>query len=188
VDRKPPAAAAHAWARALQADTFVADEFQVGKKDQVWRIDRLRTWIVLEPGANLRQRYQKIALYGGLVDALAADPKPAAECDCHGLTSLKEADLGRGAPGDVRITEIGAVGPNRMVQLDFVNLRWFVPGGTGVQFGVRAAAGVVRPATTDGEDGRLRVFAGSGKFQSLLSPGEAVRIPVQVWAEPVKHP
>src|SRR4029079_11986359 len=110
----------------------------------------------------------KITLFGGLVDtANTNQPRPAEDCDCHGLIRpIKAVDLDRQrfSPSnpDLKISQIKP----QLLQIDFENLRWSVPGGSDVQFGIQAANRSSASANSaawfnyavPGERGHLRVF------------------------------
>src|SRR5262249_45850628 len=158
------------------------DDFRVGKKGESWMIDRLRVWAIANAGPNaiLGDLYSKMTLFGGLVDtANTNQPRSPEDCDCHGLIRpIKAVDLDRQkiSPNnpDLKISQVGNGGlaGKTLLQIDFENLRWSVPGGSDVQFGIQAAG---RSNTTGvapwlnysvpGENDHLRVFENSGKFQ-----------------------
>ena len=131
----------------------------------------MRVWAVqaADPGDG----FGKITLYGGI----AADP-PApgqTECACHGPVALKTG------PSDMGFTSVE--GAPDVWQVDFRNLRWSVPGGTAIEFGVKATAQErfwTYAASPAKEAHRLRVFNGSGMLQALLDSPK--RISLQVWA------
>jgi hypothetical protein len=185
VDRGLPAVFAAApeqrvgWTEDHQS--FLGDDFQIGNSGETWVIDTIRTWAV-KP-AELADGFERITLYGGI----AADP-PApgqTECACHGPVALKTVTLQRGRPApqspDVRFTAVDRA-PD-LWQIDFRNLRWSVPGGVAIEYGVKAAAREafwLYGASPAKEAHRLRVFNESGMLLSFLNAPD--RISLQVWA------
>jgi hypothetical protein len=139
-------------------------------------IDRVRMWSARDGS------YSAISLFGGLMDStLGKQAKSANDCDCHGIIRpIKTVNLDR--------TSLTASKP---APIDFDDVRWSVPGGSDVQFGVKAMTGpgnsgqpkAVLNAAVAGERDHLRVFDSDGKFQSLFASAPAPqRIAVQVWA------
>src|SRR4051794_38858576 len=60
---------------------FVADDFRIGNSGEVWMIDRIRTWVVLDPANSPADLYSNLTLFGGLVDpANSNKPRPAEDC------------------------------------------------------------------------------------------------------------
>ena len=168
---------------------FPADRFQVGAKEEVWVIDRVRLWGHVEGAGRIGDRFEKIQLFGGLE---AEPPAPGqADCDCHNLVALQTASLRKGsdtAEGqDVKVSRPSAA----VWQLDFEHLNWSVPGGVEIQFGV---AGVPRSGR-DRERGwseymvrtaaphQVKIFDAHGKLLGLhhgaMDP--SLGFAVQVW-------
>ena len=178
---------------------FVGDVFQVGAPGEVWRIERVRTWAVPDdrnPGAALGDLYSRIALYGGL--------------DGGSLAVLKMAELapGASAPSTPGVTaapaaydsgaayeEFGRSLP--LWQIEFSNLRWTVPGGVPVAFGVMGTGWPVpgggganylwfNHASAAGASYRLRMFNAAGAQEAFFdSDGQvwdkSTTINIQAW-------
>lgn len=164
---------------------FLGDDFSVGASGEVWIIDTIRTWAFADDAP--KPLFDKITLYGGL--AGQPIPKEQAECACHGVVAIKTAE----APGspDVLVTPAtyrGVAGhledgkSFRLWQVEFRNLRWSVPGGTGLQFAVKAETSRSwhNGASAVGAPHRLRVFDSAGQLRSFLDDAEN-RINVQIW-------
>jgi hypothetical protein len=168
--------------------SFLADDFNIGKKGEIWHIDAVRIWIVsdanLDDPAVFKSVYSKIALFGGIADANFSNGAKAPDCDCHGVIPIN-ADLKVSAV-PTRRSSAG----KRVYQLDFSNLRWSIPAGA-VQIGIQAtlqpkAAGPHSWSivTQPGEAFHLRVFDKEGR---LISPYDfqnhaPLRIALRVWA------
>lgn len=186
--------------------SFLADDFHLGKNGEVWIIDTIRTWIIadsnLEAPGTLNSLYSKITLYGGIADSNFSKDAKAPDCDCHGVLSIKTVDLDRvrwvSGAGDLKITDARGSGASasptsvkRLFQAEFTNLHWSVPGGD-VQFGIQA---IPRSVTTgkraawtsygkSGEAYHVRVFSKDLRLASVydLKGVPPRRISVQVWA------
>lgn len=176
-----------------QAEGFLADDFQAGTAKEDWVIDHIRLWAVPDPRATsahgLGDLFKKISLYGGI----APDPPPpgqkaGAECDCHNLPALKTAAVEPGSDAtdnpDVVVSS-GKHEGSAVWQIDFQDLKWSVPGGTSIQFGVLAEpyssyswSNLGSPAS-DGQ--HLRVFSSAGKLQSSFHAEPPGRMNIQVW-------
>lgn len=193
---------------------LVTDHFMIGEPGELWVIDKARTWAVpgLQSGTPnaLGDFFERVTLYGGLEsENPPATPQAAtAECACHGPIPIAATPLGRGAnvsqSPQVVLTPVTYAGgasyreEGRSLsiwQIDFQDLRWNVPGGLSIQFGV---LGLGRPGT--GQNGRHVWFnhasTTSGKHQfrlfetggspvvlpdGVLPADESVGINVQVW-------
>jgi hypothetical protein len=164
------------YIRSKDDKSFLADDFRVGKKGEGWMIDRVRIWAARDGS------YSAVTLFGGLLEpTLGKQAKSANDCDCHGIIrSIKTVNIDRNALHDSKPSPI-----------DFNDVRWSVPGGTDVQFGVKAMTGsggsgqpkALLNAAVAGERDHLRVFDSEGKFQSLFASAPAPqRIAIQVWA------
>lgn len=139
-------------------------------------IDRVRIWAARDAS------YSAVTLFGGLLDStLGKQAKSPNDCDCHGIIRpIKTVNVDRKPAAD-----------SKLAPIDFDDVRWSVPGGSDVQFGVKGLTGpgnagppkAVLNATVAGERDHLRVFDGEGKFQSLFASATAPqRIAIQVWA------
>jgi len=193
---------------------FVTDHFTIGGLGEIWVIDRVRTWgFPSVPSAQretLGDLFERITLYGGLESETppATPEAAAAECACHGPVPIANAELRRGSSvaenRQVSLTPVTDAdgSPYReegrilgLWQVDFQNLRWSVPGGLNVQFGVfglgRAASGRKnRPtwfshgSTTNGKH-QFRLFGTAGNpvvpVNGSLTKDESIGINVQVW-------
>jgi hypothetical protein len=168
--------------------SFLADDFNIGQKGEIWHIDAVRVWIVSE--ANLddptvfKSVYSKIALLGSIADTNFSKESKAPECDCHGVIPIN---------ADLKVSAFSAgrrSAGKRVYQLDFINLRWSIPAGL-VQIGIQPmlqpkAAGSHSWSIVgqSGEAFHLRVFDKDGR---LISPYDlqnhsALRIALAVWA------
>jgi hypothetical protein len=178
---------------------FIGDDFIVGGPEDVWIIDRIRTWVSVEAkdGILLGDIFQKITLFGGL----AGDPTSSnkgAECACHDTLPLKIANLDGNASDnpDIQFSQVHNL---KVWQIDFNNLRWSVPGGAKLQFGINA---ISRPLSNQKSFNKLlhcasvvqgkhslRVFNQSGKLESFLEnsgaiPEKSATLNIQVWGHP----
>jgi hypothetical protein len=171
-----------AWVE--DAKSFVGDDFNVGVSGEVWTIDTLRTWVLVETAPG--PLFEKITLYGGL--AGQPIPKEQAECACHSLVPLKTT----GASGSPDVIALPAK-PDApafeedgktfgLMQIEFRNLRWSVPGGVGLQFAVRADTlrGWFNYASPTKVPHRLRVFDAAAQLRSFRG-GDENGINLQVW-------
>jgi len=164
------------------SEGFIGDEFTVGEPGESWVIDAVRTWAVQPPDraaptVALADLFDKISLYGGL----ASDPpsKDEVVCGCHALPALSRdghVSAVSGAPESAR--------PRGVWQVDFDSLRWSVPGGVRLQFGVeaegRGGAHVwFNHVSATKAAHRLRVFGPTAMLESWLD--EPASISVQVW-------
>jgi len=170
--------------------SLIGDDFTLGREGEVWVIDRIRTWVSTSTASSAAfgDLFQEISFLGGL----ANDP-PAAECVCHNLLSLKTGTLSEKGSANPDI----AVSPGSMPdqwQVDFQNFRWSVPGGTKVQFAIKAvprrnSQGTKLRLTAVPVQGEhsLRIFTHDGGFRSFLgkkaqNSGGSLAISIQVWA------
>ncbi len=198
----------------LTGGVFVTDDFVVGQRGESWVIDKVRTWGV--PGsksggnAALGDLFERITLYGGLESETAPTDAAAAEavCACHGPVALAGSELRSGT--NVAENEQVVLAPvsyadgssysdgGSLLQLwriEFQNLRWTVPGGAVIQFGVygqgRLSSGQrQRPAwfshssTTTGKHA-FRLFETGGKPvvppSGSLPQDQSLGVNVQVW-------
>ncbi|MCU1237171.1 MAG: hypothetical protein JWP63_5138 [Candidatus Solibacter sp.] len=120
---------------------FFGDTFRIGAAQDVWKIDAIRVWVAKDTSATcpakLGDQISKITLLG----ALENTPVPGEpECRCHALIPVRSAAIEKGgdrsvAP-NVKITSAGA-----FWQVDFLDVRWSLPGDTTVLYAVRATAG-----------------------------------------------
>jgi len=193
---------------------FLGDDFHVGASGETWLIDKIRVWAVV-PGSghseNMGDLFSTISLYGGLAsDPITDDKARDADCDCHGLVALKSATLPQGksdsgnkdisiSPVNTRseaLREVRGVGGS-LWQIDFQNLQWSVPGGVGIEFGVRGEA---REASSKNsgpfwfsygsairDSHRLKVFDRRRLPKAFFDGGKqmgdaTIGINVQVWA------
>ena len=149
VDRAPQGAGA----AVKVASGFVGDHFSLGAAGEVWVIDSVRVWVV--PGKSSA----KVTLFGGIE---APPPKPGdPECDCHNLMPIQSTAMIAGAA------------------FDFKDVRWSVPGGSQIQFGV---LGLVPRGVTGGSH-QLKKFDAKGKLLGEREGGAGkTGIAVQVWA------
>lgn len=173
---------------------FVADSFRVGAAGEVWVIDRIRIWAAPDaPPQTLGDLYEQITLYGGLED-MAPERE---QCACHGLVALRAASLqvGSNSPASPGVAIVPAA--QGLFQVDFQDLRWSVPGGLSLQFGV---LGEGRPKPAGGGryvwfshaspapgEHHLRWFDAKGKPApssggSNPAAADSVAINMQVWA------
>lgn len=194
LDRGPAAGSSTSLGLPKQSEGFLADDFQVGTATEDWVIDHIRLWAVPDPRAtnprDLGDLVKKISLYGGIApDPPPPDQKPGADCDCHNLPALEVAALEPGSDStdnpNVKVSSDQGSGTPLIWQIDFENLKWSVPGGTGIQFGVLADPypnyGWFYLASPAAAGPHLRVFSNVGKFQGPFHSAEGPRINIQVW-------
>jgi hypothetical protein len=166
-------------------NSVVGDDFTVGNKGEIWFIDTVRVWAIVDTGPG--PLFDKITLFGGLAGQPL--PKEQLECACHGLVPLKTA--GSSGSADVNVSPAphfdGALIQEegkafRVLQLEFRNVRWSVPGGLPVQF-------AVKPETTRAwynyasemkTPHRLRIFDAAGQLRAFRG-GDENGINLQVW-------
>jgi hypothetical protein len=193
LDRAPSAESVQSLGLAKQTDAFIADDFVIGAAKEDWIIDRIRLWTVADPKAPspraLGDLVKKISLLGGIApDLPKPNQSPGADCDCHNLPVLKSTsiDPGSNTAGnrDVKIASGPQIHGSPTWQIDFNDLRWSVPSGTRIQFGVFAESNsgcawhnLATPSDTE----QLRVFSSSGKFEKVFTSPSPARINVQVW-------
>lgn len=187
-----------------QAPGFIGDHFQIGQKGEIWIVDHIRTWTGAgesgERPASLVDVFEKASLFGG-IEAPPPEPgrAPEPECDCHNLIPIRSGRLRSGANTagvpDVHLSNASG----GIWQVDFENLRWFVPGGVEIQFGVMGVSpGGGNPwynqAGKVGGAHQLKAFDEKGKLERLYTIDGApvdgdFGLNVQVWAHrmaPVK--
>jgi hypothetical protein len=174
---------------------FIGDEFIVGTKGEVWIIDKIRTWAVVEnkDGLSIEDLFKKIELFGSLAEDALPNPD-AATCACHDAIILKAANL-REKFTDNSDVQISPSPGLKLWQIDFNNMRWSVPGGAKLQFGINAILRTpseqnsayfwLNSASTLPAKRPLRIFTQSGKLELLR--GYPAAINIQVWGHPSKH-
>lgn len=180
---------------------LVTDHFKIGQAGEPWVIDKVRTWasLAVQNGkpSTLGDMFEKVTLYGGLETETppATTQAAAAECACHGPVPIVAAELRRGSNlsqnPQVQFTRL-----SDLWQADFRNLRWNVPGGTSVQFGIsgvgRAIQGQAQKpvwwshASATSGTHQFRLFETGGSpvvvpANSELPSDNSVGINVQVW-------
>ncbi len=194
LDRAPSAESVQSLGLAKRTDAFIADDFVVGAAKEDWVIDRIRLWAVADPKAPspraLGGLARKISLLGGIApDLPKPNQPPGADCDCHNLPVLKSTSIEPGSVTagnrDVEIASGPQIHGSPTWQIDFNDLRWSVPGGTRIQFGVFAEPNSgytwYNLATPSDPAERLRVFSSTGKFERAFTSPSPARINVQVW-------
>ncbi|MGA7446169.1 MAG: hypothetical protein WBQ43_08355 [Terriglobales bacterium] len=194
LDRAPTAESVQSFGMAKRTDAFIADDFVIGAAKEDWIIDRIRLWAVADPEAPwpraLGDLVKKISLLGGIAPDLPQPNQPkGADCDCHNLPVLKSTSLqpGSNTAGnrDVEIASGPQIHGSPTWQIDFNDLRWSVPSGVRIQFGVFAEPNSGRVwynlATPADPAGQLRVFSSTGKFEKAFTSPSSARINVQVW-------
>lgn len=166
---------------------FIGDHFQVGSRGDVWVVDSLSTWVATdETAARPGDLFESVKLFGGIEAELpppGAPPQP--DCACHNLVVLKGGAIrsGEDAPG----LRISAAAPD-LWRIDFRDLRWSVPGGVPIQFGVLATGRRhtwFNTASRTAAAHDLRLFDENGKllgrYPAKGAPLDAaLGIPVQV--------
>jgi hypothetical protein len=179
---------------------FLGDHFRVGARGEVWVIDRLAVWAIADPsngGApRLSDLYESVKLFGGIEARL---PIPAG-CACDKVVGLQRGNLQPGSDAadnaGIRITPAT---PGTW-QVEFTDLKWLVPGGIPIQFGVLATgrpAGVLEQqrytwlshAAEDRGSHDLRLFDENGNLLGRFAPNglpysqqsPSVGMNVQVW-------
>lgn len=194
LDRAPSSESVQSLGLTKQTDAFIADDFVVGAAKEDWVIDRIRLWAVADPKAPspraLGGLVKKISLLGGIAtDLPKPNQPPGADCDCHNLPVLKSTSIesasNTAGNRDVEIANGPQIHGSLTWQIDFSDLRWSVPGGTRIQFGVFAEPNSgyswYNLATPSDAAEQLRVFSSTGKFERALRPLSPARINVQVW-------
>lgn len=169
------------------AGSFIVDDFRLGEQGESWIIESVRIWMSTPgfPGDTLTS----LALFGGLVDhSTDESSKGVPDCDCHSLVRLSAVELGH----DLKSSSLPGIVLTQVLedhwQIDFHGLRWIVPGGTDIQFGVHgsprqnsSAQRLAYIAAEGSDTGHLRSFSADGKFVSRLAE-RTERISVQVKA------
>jgi len=187
---RAPSASSNQMLGVKKSEGFLADDFELGAAKEDWVIDHIRLWAVADPKApaphGLGDLFKKISLLGGIAPDL---PLPVPDCDCHNLPALKVATIEPGSDAtdnrDVEISPAATVERTQSWQIDFKDLKWSVPGGTRIQFGVLAepyTGYAWHDLATPAEAGQhLRIFSSVGKFEKTFGRGDAARVNVQVW-------
>jgi hypothetical protein len=194
LDRAPSAESVESVGLTKQSDAFIADDFVIGAGKEDWVIDRIRLWSVADPNAPspraLGDLVKKISLLGGIApDLPKPNQPPGADCDCHNLPVLKSTSIepgsSTGGNRDVEITRGAQIHGSPTWQIDFSDLRWSVPSGVRIQFGVFAESNSgcawYNLATPSDAAEQLRVFSSTGKFEKAFTSPSPARINVQVW-------
>jgi hypothetical protein len=194
LDRAPSAESVQSLGLTNRTNAFIADDFVVGAAKEDWVIDRIRLRAVADPKAPapraLGDLVKKISLLGGIArDLPKADQPPGADCDCHNLPVLKSTSIepGSNTAGnrDVEIASGPQIHGSPTWQIDFNDLRWSVPGGIRIQFGVFAETNSgcawYNLATPSDPAEQLRVFSSTGKFEKAFTSPSPARINLQVW-------
>jgi hypothetical protein len=180
---------------------FLGDRFALGARGEVWVVDRLAVWAVADPNREEAERlgdlFGSVKLFGGIEAELPAPGQPAQpDCACHNLVVLKSGTLRPGMDAaDTAEIQISAAGRGTW-RVEFNGVRWSVPGGVPLQFGILATGrtagqGQPRPvwfnsAAANPASHDLRLFDGSGKLLGRYAPDglpldPAVGFHVQVW-------
>lgn len=193
LDRAPTAESVQPLGLTKRTNAFIADDFVVGAAKEDWVIDHIRLWAVADPKAPspraLGDLVKKISLLGGIArDLSKPDQPPGADCDCHNLPVLKSTSIepGSNTAGnrDVEIASGPQIPGSPTWQIDFNDLRWSVPGGIRIQFGVFAETNSgctwYNLATPSDSAEQLRVFSSTGKFEEAFTAPSPARINVQV--------
>lgn len=192
-DRAASAESVQSLGLSKQTDAFIADDFVVGAAKEDWIIDRIRLWAVADPKAPstraLGDLVKKISLLGGIApDLRKPNQPPDADCDCHNLPVLKstsfEPDSNTARNRDVEIADGPQIHESATWQIDFNDLRWSVPGGVRIQFGVFAepnAGYAWYNLATPSDAEQLRIFSSAGKFEKAFTSPSPARLNVQVW-------
>jgi len=171
---------------------FLGDHFQVGARGEVWVIDSLAVWAVADPSAGFEPRlsdlYESVSLFGGIESQLPTRGQP--DCSCHKLVALQRGTL---QPSADAPTPPGYASPwmHRAWRVEFRDLKWSVPGGLPIQFGVLATG---RPtaalgqrytwfnhAAEDGGAHDLRLFDEDGNLLGRYAPKELQPNPSLGW-------
>lgn len=194
LDRAPSSESVQSLGLTQPTDAFIADDFVVGAAKEDWVIDRIRLWAVGDPKASspraLGELVKKISLLGGIApDLPKPNQAPGADCDCHNLPVLKSTSVNphsnTAGNRDVEIASGTQVDGSPTWQIDFNEVRWSVPGGIRIQFGVFAETNSGYAwhylATPSDPAEQLRVFSSAGKFEKAFPSTPPARINVQVW-------
>jgi len=193
VDRGPTSTSNQSLGLTAKTDAFLADDFVIGVAKEDWVIEHIRLWAVPDPKANGAQGagdlFKKISFFGGIApDILVAGPNAPVECDCHNLPALKTAAIEPGGNStdspDVAISSNKQEGSD-LWQVDFKEMKWSVPGGTSIQFGILAepfAGFTWYNLGSPTDSSHLRVFSNVGKVQGPYQ-GDAAgsTMNIQVW-------
>lgn len=163
---------------------FIGDHFSVGSAGDVWVIDVLSVWVKNEdPAARLGDIYESVKLLGGIEAQLPAAGEPAQpDCACHNLAVLKSGLLrshtNAAGTADVRVS---AAAPG-IWRIDFDDLKWSIPGGVPIQFGVlgtgRSGGGRhawFNSAAADMSPHDLRLFDDDGRLLGRYDSESAPR-------------
>ncbi len=192
VDRGPGSGSNQSLGLAKETNAFLADDFVAGAAKEDWVIDHIRLWAVPDPKAGSPQSagdlFRKISLIGGIAPDLPVPGQPApVECDCHNLPALKTAVLQQGSNStdspEVTISANKQEGSD-LWQIDFKDMKWSVPGGTSIQFGILAdayAGATWYNLGSAADAGHLRVFSNVGKLQNVFQSDSPAAMNIQVW-------
>ena len=126
---------------------FVGDHFVLGSRGEVWVIDSLSTWV------GAADVHGTVKLFGGIEAELPAAEPAQPDCACHYPTVIKSGAAGT----DIRVS---AAAPG-VWRVDFQDLKWSVPGGVPIQFGVSGAGRNTAAPTTSLH--ALRLFDENGR-------------------------
>ena len=192
VDRGPASGSSQPLGLTKETNAFLADDFVAGVAKEDWVIDHIRLWAVPDPKASSAQGlgdlFKKISLFGGIApDLPPAGQAAAAECDCHNLPALKTATVEPGSNStdshDVVISANKQEG-SELWQIDFNDMKWSVPGGTSIQFGILAepySGSTWYNLGSPASESHLRVFSSAGKLQNPLHGDPPASMNIQVW-------
>ena len=193
LDRPPSVEFAESFGLPEQANAFIADEFVVGAAKEDWIIDRIRLWAIATPNAPsphaLGDFVKKISLLGGITPDPSGPNQSGADCDCHNLPVLKSTgiapDSDRAENGEVEIASGPRIHGLPTWQIDFNDLKWSVPGGRPMEFGVfadtKSGYDWSNLATPSESPARLRVFSRAGRLEGPFKSPSSARINLQVW-------
>lgn len=180
---------------------FLGDHFEIGVPGEVWIVDRIAVWTVQDPDGRMAEHlgdlYTSVKLFGGIEAQIPAPGQPVPpDCACHNLVVLKSGKLASGSDtpdtGEVRVSREGSA----MWRVEFADLKWSVPGGVPLQFGVLGleqtgdSAGLkgswFNRAAAVGGTHDLRLFDENGRLLRRYAPDGArvdpsIGFNVQVW-------
>jgi hypothetical protein len=178
-----------------QSSGFVGDHFKLGVPGEIWVMDTIRIWAMPENDSpHLGDRFDKLLLFGAIESPPTEPGQPY--CDCHNLITIRNAKLRPGTDeregSNLSVSHAGT----GAWQVDFRDLRWSVPGGVEIQFGVKGVGRSDRGgkplawynrADRVNSDHQLRVFDENGKLEGRYmlngsAPDPHIGLNVQVWA------
>jgi hypothetical protein len=178
-----------------QSSGFVGDHFKLGVPGEIWVMDTIRIWAMSEnDSSHLGDRFDELLLFGAIESPPTEPGQPY--CDCHNLITIRNAKLRPGTDEtDGPSLSASRAGANTW-QIDFRDLRWSVPGGVDIQFGVKGVGRSDRGgkplawynrAERVNSDHQLRIFDENGKLEGPYTvngsaPDPRVGLNVQVWA------